>query len=54
MAAEDIKTMRDSVKHIMDLAKRLNDQETFKSAKEKYSQLCADYFDAVHGNCSGD
>lgn len=47
--AGDIKTMRDTAKSLMDLARRLNDQAAFKYAKDKCSQLRADYFDAVYG-----
>lgn len=50
--AEEIKSMRDMAYKKMTISRMSTDKELYKRYKAEYSQLCADYFDAVHAENS--
>lgn len=47
MSANEIKAMRDTTFSQMELALKRRDRQLYWSVKERYSQLCDDYFDAT-------
>ena len=47
LSANELKALRDIARQQMEMMRMLNDTETYKAAKMVYSNLCADYFDAI-------
>lgn len=47
LSTTEVKALRDTARQQMEMMRMLNNPETYKSAKMVYSNLCADYFDAI-------